>query len=235
MKVQSLFNHGSAIVYDGDRLQAPDASLFDGAAWLARSSISGTAPGRGNTLFVESDAGPAVLRRYLRGGWAARLSTDRYLFTGYRRSRPFREFHLLAELLRDGFPVPAPLAAICQRFALTYRGALLTAAIPHAQTLADRLASGMDARSWAAVGDCIARFHAAGVTHADLNARNILIDQDERVFLLDFDRGSYRPGHGVDGAANLARLQRSLRKLWPSGALREFPAAWSALRGAYDG
>jgi len=233
MNVQSLFNHGSAIVYDGDRLQTPDLSLFDVNHWARGSSVTGTAPGRGNALFVETDTGPAVLRRYLRGGWAARLSRDHYLFTGYRRSRPFREFQLLVELLRAGLPVPVPIAALCQRGVLTYRGALLTAAIPHSQTLADRMVAGIDARLWAAVGGCIARFHAAGVSHADLNARNVLIDHDDRVYLLDFDRGRFRPGQPVDGEPNLSRLLRSLRKLWPIDRAAELPAAWSALLEGY--
>ena len=41
-----------------------------------------------------------VLRRYLRGGMAARFARDRYLWLGEERTRSFRELRLLAELLR---------------------------------------------------------------------------------------------------------------------------------------
>jgi 3-deoxy-D-manno-octulosonic acid kinase len=52
----------------------------------------------------------------------------------------------------------------------------------------------------------------AGVFHADLNAYNIQIDKDDKVWLVDFDRGRLRqPGRWQQ--QNLARLHRSLQKI----------------------
>ena len=64
------------------------------------------------------------------------------------------------------------------------------------------------------MGQCIARFHRAGVFHADLNAHNVQIDAANRIFLLDFDRGRIRGRRAAAGGeANLARLHRSLTKI----------------------
>ena len=222
-----------AIVYDADVLPSVDAGIFDPAHWQARGSLFGSASGRGTTHFIEAPFGQAVLRRYLRGGWAARITSDRYLFTGVERSRPFREFHLLRSMHSSGLPVPQPLAALCDRSGWSYGGALITRRIAPARALPECFTdSGLD---WAGLGTGLRAFHDAGVSHADLNARNILVQEDTgRVWLLDFDRSSFEPGRKVDGRANLARLKRSLEKLWPADA-PEFEPCWNALVEGYRG
>jgi 3-deoxy-D-manno-octulosonic acid kinase len=109
---------------------------------------------------------------------------------------------------------------------------LLTVAVPGARTLTERLADGLPAAAWSAVGATIRRFHDAGFCHADLNAHNILLDDTFRVTLIDFDRGTRRAA-GRWRAANLARLQRSLRKV--SAAEPEAFSAdhWAALLAGY--
>ena len=86
---------------------------------------------------------------------------------------------------------------------------------------------------WEHVGECIARFHAAGVRHADLTAHNLQIDGDDRIFLLDFDRGRFESGPGPWRERNLARLHRSLTKISNAGAVSFAPAAWTALLEGY--
>ena len=109
-KQDSLF-----IVYDADCVKQPGPELFDAAWWERREAVVGEAAGRGTALFLETPFGPAVLRQYLRGGQAARVSRDRYLFTGFERARPIAEFRMLARLAGMGLPVPDPLAAMCRR------------------------------------------------------------------------------------------------------------------------
>ena len=43
--------------------------------------------GRGGAWFVDAPFGPSLLRLYLRGGWAAKLSRDQYLWHGASRTR----------------------------------------------------------------------------------------------------------------------------------------------------
>ncbi len=183
--------------------------------------------------------GPAVLRSYLRGGWPARLSRDRYLFTGFHRSRPLLEAKVLEKLVRMGMPVPQPLAAQCVRDGLSYTGALLTRRIMPASSLADLLENGVVSElCWFRTGQCIRKFHAVGLVHPDLNARNILIShadgENAIVYLVDFDRAFFRAHATRLFSSNLQRLRRSLLKLWPAGLANQLDACWNQLMHGYN-
>ncbi len=212
----------------------PGRAWFDRAHWSALGKLDARPGGRGEIAFVETPIGACVLRHYHRGGLMARVSADRYLWTGASRTRAFREFRLLAELANLGVPVSPPVAARYVREGLRYRGDLLTRRIENADTLAERLArASLDPELAERVGLAIARLHVANVWHADLNAHNILIDDKGVVWLIDFDRGRVRKPKLAWQQANLARLRRSLVKL---GAKRQekFDAAfWHPLLAAY--
>lgn len=205
----------AAILRDPTRLPQATLSVFDpdNKDTAAKPVTSG---GRGSAWFVRAPFGDSVLRRYRRGGMAARISDDRYVWLGARRTRGFNEFRLLQSLRARGLPVPAPIAAAYWRDGRSYRAALLIERIAGAQSLGDLL----DARSsdqseriaWDAIGSCIARFHRAGAFHADLNVDNVLMDAQGQVWLIDFDRGALRKQARGWQRANLMRLRRSLRK-----------------------
>lgn len=234
MKVRSHKQESQVIVYDAERIQQPGPELFDSAHWERHAAVVGRAVGRGRALLLDTGFGPAVLRQYLRGGWPARISRDRYLFTGYARSRPLAEFHMLAELNAMGLPVPAPLAALCERRGLFCRGWLLMERILQVTPLADLLvARADDGPLWRRCGAMIRRFHVAGVVHADLNARNILVGEGERIYLVDFDRARVAEGDAAAFRANLARLRRSLVKLWPPAPGGRLDGCWRDLLSGY--
>jgi 3-deoxy-D-manno-octulosonic acid kinase len=225
----------TVIVYDADRIQHPGPELFDPDHWRALGAVTGEAPGRGSALFLETPYGAAVLRRYLRGGVPAKISRDRYFFNGWERSRPLGEFHMLADLATHGLPVPLPLAAMCQRSGPFYTGWLMTRLLPGALTFADLIGRRADdSETWVRAGACIRRFHDFGVIHADLNARNILVNEEKQVFLIDFDRARVRRGDARAQQSNLDRLRRSLLKFWP--AQPEVPLAerWQGLLQGYE-
>ena len=234
MKARTHKQDSLAIVYDADRIQQPGLHLFDPQHWEEQGALVGEAQGRGSALFLETDFAPAVLRRYLRGGWAARFSRDRYLFTGYDSSRPLAEFRILKKLLDAGLPVPQPLAAMCRRRGLFYTGWLLTRRITNADPLADLISDRAgDPALWQGTGRCIRKFHDFGLVHADLNARNILVDQNDRIYLIDLDRARIvKNGAGVFDA-NLKRLKRSLVKLWPATVRGELENCWNQLQEGY--
>ena len=229
-----------AFIYDADLMTAACADYFKADYWGNQDALDGEAVGRGSAWFINAPFGQVVLRQYLRGGWIAKLSHRHYAFLGVESSRPFREFNILATLHMQGFPVPRPVAALCEHRGLLSTGALMTARITSAQTLADLLINqkkydepGQD--YWSQIGRCIRRFHDAGVWHADLNARNIMLDNDSQVFVIDFDRARFTPGKQVDGVGNLKRLYKSLVKLWPSRATSALAPAWAQLEAAYHG
>ena len=241
MKAATHQDKSRAVAWDAERLAMPPAEYFDVDYWSARRLVDGQAIGRGSAWFIETPFGAVVLRRFLRGGWAARVSRDRYLYSNAERSRPFREFTLLAKLYALGLPVPAPVAALCRHRGMLSTGAIMTMRIAGATTLADRVTrnagSGDEALAgggWQDVGRCLRKFHATGVWHADLNLRNILFDQQDRVYLVDFDRARFTPGHAVDGANNLSRLKRSLYKIAAPQAPHVLESAWRRLMDGYD-
>lgn len=228
------------MLYDANRFATEPvaALLFDRARWLAQSASRDASGGRGGALHVRGEFGDAVLRHYRRGGVAARLSDDRYFYAGADRTRPFREFRVLARAHGEGLPVPAPIAAAFSREHIAYRGDILVAAVPDARTLAQLVAAN-DPVDWAAVGAAIAQCHRAGFFHADLNAHNVLLDAQGRAWLIDFDRARVRAPAAGWQRANLARLQRSLRKIGadaaPAFATRDWPALEAAHAAALGG
>ncbi len=202
-----------AIVFDAGLPEQPVHDWFDPAWWQQRGLLESRGGGRGGAVFVRTPVGACVLRHYHRGGLIAPILGDRYVWNGRMRTRSFVEFRLLAELYRRGLPVPAPVAGRYLRRGPYYTADLITRRIEHARTLADIIREGtLDAALAGRVGALVARFHAAGVDHADLNAHNILVARDG-LWLVDFDRCEIRVAGSSWKIANLARLKRSLLKL----------------------
>lgn len=223
------------ILYDDALTDHAGIELFSARHWGRHTALRGMARGgRGNTWIVAGAGGDWVLRHYRRGGWASKLSTDFYWWAGLERSRPWREWRLLDSLYKEGLPVPQPVAAQVIRHGGFYRGDLITRLIPGCRSLATCLRESSIAEiPWRAIGECIRRFHAAGVYHADLNAHNIVLDSQDRIFLVDFDKGERRAGSGSWRQANLKRLRRSLHKLTASGVIEH--RAWQELLQGYGG
>lgn len=227
------------VLYD-DQLWADHKALpksFEFARRLAKGAKPiGTGRNAASALvWRRKDGREWVLRHYRRGGLAARMSPDRYLWLGLARSRAWREFSLLHALYSEGLPVPRPVAARVVREGMTYRQDLITERLPDARPLSEVLQAGpLAPEQWDLLGRTLARFHAAGVGHADLNAANLLLDPRGEFFLIDFDRGR-RPARAAFQARSLQRLQRSFEK-W-AGKVRPFhygEAEWTRLRQAHD-
>ena len=170
--------------------------------------------GRGTVVFIRSADQEWALRHYRRGGLVGKFLDDQYLWSGADRTRSFREWRLLRKLHNMGLPVPRPVAAVFdRRGAVVYTADLITTRIPGAEPLSRRLQrEPLSEAAWIGVGRCVRQFHDAGVFHADLTAHNLLIDTNDKPWLLDFDRGQLRhPGRWR--RANLERFLRSLRKV----------------------
>lgn len=235
MTLREASTQGEYRVWDDARLDQARTELFDPAWWQSHDALLGQAEGRGAAHILRGlDGLPWVLRHNRRGGALAQLNPDRFLYTGMARARPLCELRLLADLHAQGLPVPAPVAARVHSFLGFYQGDLITQQIPHTMPLADRLAeAALPATVWQDLGSVIARFHLHGVWHADLNARNVLIDTSDVFYLIDFDKARQRAS-GRWREANLKRLRRSLDKFGSASMTFNFlDADWVALRGGY--
>lgn len=235
MKVVEVKTDKRYILYDAACIENPEALGFEANYWASKDAIIGFAEGRGTTFFVQLAGEEYVLRHYRRGGFIARLSLDRYVWMGLRYTRAWREWYLLAQLYAFKLPVPQPVAAQVVCHGLTYSADIMTRRIPHATPLAEILErQAVSGHTWRELGRVIRRFHLYGVWHADLNANNVLIDAENRVHLIDFDRGRLRRSSTHWQEANLARLKRSLLKL--QGKRENFYFAetdWQLLLEAY--
>lgn len=222
---------GCTVWHDPALTAAPAPADFTPAAAAQRLA---TGSGRGQAALLPTAHGAQVLRHYRRGGLVARLSDDRFVREPLARGRAMREFALLRRLRSWDLPVPAPVAALHRPQGLSYRADIAVAWLPGTRNLVQLLREARPApEAWAAFGRAIRRLHERQVFHADLNAHNLLLDDQGQAWVVDFDKCEVRAGTDWK-AANLARLQRSLRKEarrqpgfhWHEGD-------WAALQAAY--
>ncbi|MES1189961.1 MAG: 3-deoxy-D-manno-octulosonic acid kinase [Steroidobacter sp.] len=223
------------ILYEPSLFGKPEPQLFEPAYWLSRDTAASIQGGRGQVLFIHDGDRRWVLRHYRRGGLIARFNKDRYLWRGAETTRSFREWRLLTKLIGMQLPVPVPVAARYVRGLVSYRADLITMEIPGARSLSSLLMnSPMENARWQQLGRTLARFHKLGVHHADLNAHNIVLDQMDAIYVLDFDRGTIRSPERAWIDAVLARLLRSLNKLKAQRDIHFNDENWQQLRAAHD-
>lgn len=211
--MQTLRMDNQVIWFD-ERLisQAEVRNAFDIVFWQQENKVVGSAQGRGTTWFVQLDGLQAAWRHYRRGGLFGKLITDRYLFQGWYKTRCFQEWKLLALMREQGIQVPRPIAARAVKSGMSYRADLLSEKIPNAQDLVSILEhQPIKAEMYRKIGDEIRKMHQAQVNHTDLNIHNILIDDKEQVWLIDFDK-CYQQNGDAWKQTNWDRLKRSFEK-----------------------
>lgn len=184
---------------------------------IARALLQGegltplNSEGRAEAYTFPLSEGEGVLRRFRRGGFIANFLSEGYLLD----NRPRHEFDVHRQVYAEGLPVPEPLGVAWLRRGPWYMGAIATRRLP-GESLQSFLESSPSAavrgRALRSVGETLARFHDAGVYHADLQIRNILLT-DEGVSLIDFDRARVWDSlSDTLRARNLLRLKRSFEK-----------------------
>ena len=223
---------GRVIQFDGSRgarLLIPEnsnltsksfeSSYFDADFWRERNAIVGESIGRHTTWFIQAPDNTVstewVLRHYYRGGLVAKINNDKYLYTGIKNTRCYREITLLQQMIALGLPVPKPVAGRLIVNRAFYQADLLMEKLKARDLVAHLNEKTMSEEQWKNIGKTIANFHNNGIDHADLNAHNILMNEQDEIWLIDFDRcnkrsvaSSFKSWQGK----NMARLQRSFVK-----------------------
>jgi 3-deoxy-D-manno-octulosonic acid kinase len=210
-----------------------DCEWFSDTYWLNQGRLLGASSGRGSAWMVKSDQEKMMLRHYYRGGIPAKFNKDKYLWTGLNKSRSFSEFYLLEKMYKMGLPVPEPIAAQTCKIGLLYQANILIKYIPHQSTFAAFLNKQSNKSTWQKVGQTIALFHRQGINHADLNANNILIDEN-KVYLIDFDNSGQQSPKLTWQQNNLKRLKRSIDKLTNQPYTHINNTKWQQLIEAYQ-
>ena len=238
MNVVEKSNQNRHFLYDADEFSsAIGSNWFDPGDHRSKGTCVGEAMGRGTTYIVMLEKKRCALRHYRRGGAMAALLGDRYFWRGLEQTRAWQEWHLLAKMRELGLPVPKPLAAQVVHSGRFYKADLLTAKIENSQSVADILRKkSLPDPVWESIGETIKRFHQQGIYHADLNAHNIMLDDQGLVYLIDFDKGCIKPVAPDWQQENIDRLKRSLDKL--ADIHQEFFISednWWALTRGYEG
>lgn len=204
--------NGTVIRFDTSILTPMEPNLFD-AEWLKENQFwRGSTQGRSSAHFLNYADRDMVLRHFHRGGLIGRVNRDLYLRTSAEKSRAMLEFDLLSEMRHEGLPVPRPVAARFVPTGAFYRADIITERIPNAEPLQDVLKTkSLSKQLWIDIGAAIKNLHAHKVYHSDLNCRNIMIDADDKVWFIDFDKCEKRET-GDWMQANIDRLHRSLKK-----------------------
>ncbi len=203
--------------------------------WRERPGFEPTAGGRGASAIIELDGRRMLLRCYRRGGAMRNLLGDRYLWLGLSLSRPWREWDMLLRARDAGLPVPEPVAACTRRTGLWYRAALITGFLEGTEMLTERLRrKQLPQDSWHSLGALIKRMHAAGIRHADLNSDNVLLDSQDRFYLVDFDKARVMRRLDDWQWQPLYRFQRSINKRNRARALHFDGEDWQAFMDGYQ-
>lgn len=189
-------------------------SLHD---YAADSPTSFPLTGRGAAYVLEEGDARWVVRHYRRGGRLANLLVDRYLRGG--RPRPWRELAASEKARARGVRTPRIVAAVIHPHGAFYRADLATEYVPDSVDLFEatlgpsRFDAPARVAAWRAAGALLREAWQAGVTHPDLNLRNVLVTADG-AWLIDFDRARVARTVGARARQRmLERLHRSRRKL----------------------
>ena len=232
--MQILQTKKQQIYYDPTLVNEDVELLFDPLYWQKKNLVLGSAMGRGTTWFVKMQIIEGALRHYRRGGLFGKIISDHYLFLGWDKTRSLQEFKLLQHLSKAGVNVPQPIAARVTKKTFCYQADLLSEKIPNAQDLVAILQSkSLPNTIYHKIGQEIQKMHQVQVNHSDLNIHNILVDKNNKVWIIDFDKCAQQQGQHWK-AKNLQRLKRSFYKELKKRNIHWHESNWQALLAGYQ-
>ncbi|MBA7485882.1 3-deoxy-D-manno-octulosonic acid kinase [subsurface metagenome] len=193
-----------------------EGELFPGVSLLKGRNIIPCIPIKGSNERM-------LVKHYEHGGLFRKITRD--IFLG--NSRPFRELDILEAASQKGIPVPEVLAARVDRiFGPFYKGEIVYKEIPDSANLLEYL-KGLNERPMGekislkreiinSLAQAIKKMHASGIYHADLNVKNVLIQnrgEAPLIYLVDFDCSKIKKNLSLRvRIKNLARFNRSCEK-----------------------
>ena len=150
--------------------------------------------GRGAVLQVFLHGiGSVVVKQYTRGGLLRYLLKRYYLRTGQIRCA--QEYELTYFLRPLGINIPEPVA-FASKGRLIYQAWLVTREIPNVIPLSklEQQANSHFESIMDSLVDQVTSLVKHSIFHPDLHPGNALVDSENRVFLLDFDKASVYQG-----------------------------------------
>jgi tRNA A-37 threonylcarbamoyl transferase component Bud32 len=178
--------------------------LDDPEGWRV-SAVEKLKCGRSSTVIAYKEL---VLKSFHHRRWPQRMAE---MFFSSRGRRAYQKaYHL--ELL--GIPTPRPVAtATCRSIRFLSRSYLVTERVKQGREVGQYLREVQQPQPVVIrnVAEMIARLHNEGFSHSDLKERNILLDADQKCWLLDLDSLRFmRCVSDARAAADLKRLSRAV-------------------------
>src|SRR5690606_32966692 len=100
--VRGCLRFNTNLVSEQTHCDSPDPETFNGLLFDPANPVLHAQAvqqgGRQSAWFVQGPFGDAVLRHYRRGGLAAKISEDRYLWQGAEATRSMAEFVMLSKM-----------------------------------------------------------------------------------------------------------------------------------------
>lgn len=179
----------------------------------AGSDAGAALGGRRSVAITTLDGiGSVVVKHYRRGGLLAHLNKKTYLRTGKPRCQ--LEFEQMAYARAIGVNAPEPVA-YAYRGRVFYHGWLVTREIEGQQSLAVLSTQDPDRAEAAiqALAGQVATLVEHQILHADFHPGNVLVDRDNQVFIIDFDKaGQFAGGRDKLKERYYQRWQRAVHK-----------------------
>ncbi len=169
--------------------------------------------GRSSVVVDEINGlGSVVIKYYRRGGLVRYFVKQKYLKCGKTRGQ--KEYELLQKVISLGISAPEPIA-FAYRGRLFYKGWLVTREIKEHQTLAE-LSFSNETRTRKIMKEVTRQISILiknSILHVDLHPGNVIVDNQDRVYIIDFDKG--RLFHGKNTSLRnryLSRWNRAVKK-----------------------
>ena len=205
-------NNNTYVQYDPNVFNNFSEKLFNIDYITKKGLIKSTIDGRGKTFVLNYNNEAYVLKHYIRGGIVSKLSYDKYILNSLASTRSLKEYNFLNIMHKKKLPVPKPAALQVKMGRFTYQADLITCNIENQGTLYKFVKENrMTQALWNSLSITLDKFFQENVYHSDLNAKNIIINEN-KFFLLDFDN-SYFFYNKKMFTKSINRLERSLKKI----------------------
>ena len=183
--------------------------LFQRPAQTSTSVLGGR-----RSVFIDKvdKIGFVAVKYYHRGGLVRPFIKKRYLKLGKTRCQT--EYEILQKVRSIGINAPEPIA-FAYRGCLFYQGWLVTREIKHHHTLAElSLLNEKRARfAMKKVIEQVSTLIKNSILHVDLHPGNVIVDNQDRVYILDFDKGVIFPGNiNILKNRYIRRWNRAIKK-----------------------
>lgn len=182
-KLKRTYNFGSTVTLSEQQFFAI-LGLFNRSVKGSRSALES------ENCIIRADIpgiGAVVVKHYRRGGLLRHIIAASYFRCGPPRSQ--REYEILSLAKDIGISVPS-VVAYASKGILFYRAWLVTKEIPNSITLADLSTKDLK-RAENGVDLLMKQLYLLieeGIYHVDLHPGNVLVDDNDNVFVIDFDK-----------------------------------------------